>query len=103
MQIQPATALALKKTGQTADTNKEAELKKACQGFEAIILKQLLTTMRKSVPKGGLTEESYAQDMYQSMSDDRLAQEMANSHGIGLADTLFHQLSGNPRPATKQV
>jgi flagellar protein FlgJ len=104
MQIQPATPLALKKIGQTADTTKEAELKKACQGFEAIIVQQLLTAMRKSVPKGGLTEDSYSQDMYQSMYDESLANEMAASKGIGLADTLFRQLSPQgARPTTKQV
>ena len=97
MQIQPANTLALKKMGQTADTANEAKLKKACKDFEAIILQQLLSAMRKSVPKGGLLESGFSQDMYQSMYDENLAQEMANGKGIGLADTLFRQLSGVPQ------
>ena len=101
MQIQPSPAFPLKKIGQTADSNKEAELKKACQNFEAIILQQMLTAMRKSVPKDGLVEGGYAQDMYQSMSDEGLAKEMASGKGIGLADVLYHQLSGVAQPTTK--
>lgn len=98
---QPDIAVPLKKIGKAADTAKETELKKACQSFEAIILQQMLTTMRKSVPKDGLMDSGYAQDMYQSMSDENLAKEMAKGRGIGLADALFRQLSGPSRPTSK--
>ncbi len=94
MQIQPSISLPLKKIGQTTDTTKETELKKACQGFEAIILQQMLTSMRKSIPKDGLLDSGYSQEMYQSMYDEGLAKEMANGKGIGLADALYQQLSG---------
>ena len=101
MQIQQPTSFPLKKIGQSTDTVKETELKKACKNFEAIILQQMLTAMRKSVPKEGLLESGYAQDMYQSMYDEGLAKEMANGKGIGLADSLYHQLSGAVKPPTK--
>jgi len=101
MQIQPNPAVLLKKTGQPADTANEAKLKKACHDFEAIILQQMLAAMRKSVPKDGLLESGFSQDMYQSLYDESLAQEMASGKGIGLADALFHQLSGAPQPKTK--
>lgn len=101
MQIQPSPAFPLKKIGQPADKDKEAELKKACQSFEAIILQQMLTAMRQSVPKDGLVASGYAQDMYQSMSDEGLAKEMASGEGIGLADVLYQQLAGVVRPTTK--
>jgi len=95
MQIEPSSnSLPLKKIGQAADKTKEAELKKACQGFEAIILQQMLTAMRKSVPKDGLLTSGYSQEMYQSMYDEGLAKEMASGRGIGLADALYQQLAG---------
>lgn len=97
MQIEPNNRLPLKNIGQTTDKTKEAELKKACQGFEAMILQQMLTAMRKSVPKDGLLVNGYAQEMYQSMYDEGLAQEMASGRGIGLADALYQQLSGAPQ------
>lgn len=101
MQIQPTVSTLLKKTGQPTDTPEEKKLKKACQDFEAIIMQQLLSTMRKSVPKDELLGSGYAQDMYQSMYDESLAREMASGKGIGLADTLYHQLSGAIQPSTK--
>lgn len=101
MQIKSAPAIPLKKIGQTADTTKDAKLKKACQDFEAIILQQMLTAMRKSIPKDGLLEGGYSQDMYQSMYDEALAKEMASGKGIGLADNLFQQLSGASKPQAR--
>lgn len=101
MPIQPTTSIPLKKIGQTTDTIKETELKKTCKDFEAIILQQMLTAMRKSVPKDGLLDSGYSQEMYQSMYDEGLAKEMANGRGIGLADTLYHQLAGVGKTTTK--
>lgn len=94
---QNGNAFPLKKSTGSADMKNEAALKKACRNFEAIILQQMLTAMRKSVPKSGLIDSGFAQDMYQSMADESLAQEMANSRGIGLADALFLQLSTAPQ------
>lgn len=101
MRIQPNPAVPFKKIGQTADTSKENDLKKACTDFEAIILKQLLTAMRNTVPKGGLMDGGYAQEMYQSMYDEGLANDMASGKGIGLADALYKQLSGPNRPISR--
>ena len=101
MPIPPTASIPLKKIGQTTDTTKEAELKKTCKDFEAIILQQMLTAMRKSVPKDGLLDSGYSQEMYQSMYDEGLAKEMANGRGIGLADALYHQLAGAGKTTTK--
>ncbi len=67
---------------------------KACQGFEAIMLKQLLTAMRKSVPKDGLFKTGYAEDMYNSMHDDQLARNLSSGEGMGIANMLYKQISG---------
>lgn len=105
MDIQPdnlaTAALTLKPNGNSADKAKETKLHKACQDFEALLLKQLLTTMRKSVPKDGLFKTGYAEDMYNSMYDDKLAEDMAHGKGIGIADILYKQLSGEIISSTK--
>lgn len=99
-----SNALPLKKTNHSADMKKEAELKKACQNFEAIIVQQMLTAMRKSIPKSGLLDSGFSQDMYQSMYDESLAQEVTSNHGMGLADALFSQLSTSiEKNETKKV
>lgn len=97
---QIGNALPLKKTTNSADMKNEGALKKACKNFEAIILQQMLTAMRQSVPKSELLDSGFSQDMYQSMYDENLSQELANGRGIGLADTLYRQLSSSPKSAS---
>ncbi len=65
------------------------------------MLRQLLTTMRKSVPKDGLFKTGYAEDMYNSMHDDQLANNMASGRGMGIADMMYKQLSGEIRSTAK--
>jgi flagellar protein FlgJ len=91
----------LKPGSHSVDKAKEAKLKKACHDFEAIMLKQLLTTMRKSVPKDGLFKTGFAGDMYDSMRDEQLAKNMAGGRGMGIADLLYKQLSGEIKQTTK--
>jgi len=70
---------------------KDADLKSAAQDFEAILLHKMLDSMRKTVPKSGLLE-SFSSDMYQSMFDEELANEMAKKGEVGLADLMYKQL-----------
>jgi len=92
----------LKKNDVSADTQKDTKLKKACNDFEAIFLKQLLTTMRKSIPKGGLFENGFENEMFQSMYDDELAKAIAHGKGMGIADVLYNQVSGRISHSTHQ-
>ncbi|MCK5323829.1 MAG: rod-binding protein [Desulfobulbaceae bacterium] len=87
----------LKQSGLSADKAKEKKLKNACADFEAIILRQMLSTMRKSVPKTGLFHGGYAEDLYQSMHDEMLTEKLAHGKGMGLGEALYQQLSGNIR------
>ncbi len=95
MDITPTTSINLKETAPLTDKAKEGRLRKSCKDFEAIILRQMLSTMRKSIPKSELFNGGFAEDMYQSMSDDMLANELAHGKGMGLGDALFQQLVGN--------
>ncbi len=70
---------------------KEDDLESAAQDFEAIFLHKMLEAMRKTVPKSGLLE-SFSSDMYQSMFDEELANEMAKRGDIGLANMMYKQL-----------
>ena len=100
MQITRAPITPLKQTGLSSDKS-DGKLKKACHDFEAIVLRQLLTDMRKSVPKTGLLDSGYAQDMYQSMQDDALVQALASGRGTGLADELYAQITSQMHSAGK--
>jgi len=71
----------------------QARLRDACQQFEAIFLAQLLQKMRETVPKDPLLGDSRAKDIYNSMLDWELAQQIARSQSVGIAETLYRQLS----------
>ena len=86
-------AVPLKQSPGAADTKEEAKLKKACTDFEALLLNQMLEVMRKTVPKDGLFSGGYAEEVFQSMQDEKLAQHLAQNGGLGLADRLYAQLS----------
>lgn len=75
--------------------NKDAEgLKKLAKQFESVFVNLLIKSMRDTLPKDGLLS-SHSMDMYQSLFDEEVANEMAKSqgHGVGLADVLYAQLS----------
>jgi len=90
--ITEATA-GLKGIGNSADTLKEKKLREACAGFEALMLKQILTLARQSIPKSGLLDGGYGEEMFQSLQDDQLTQKMAGGKGLGFGDMLYRQLS----------
>lgn len=75
----------------------DLELLGACKDFEAILLRQLMSTMRKSIPKSELFGESYAREMYQTLQDEALADHLVQGHGTGLGEVLYRQLSGQDR------
>ncbi|HCC54032.1 MAG TPA: flagellar biosynthesis protein FlgJ [Desulfobulbaceae bacterium] len=90
--ISEATA-GLKGNSSSADTLKKGKLREACAGFEALMLKQILTSARQSIPKSGLLDGGYGEEMFQSIHDDQLTQKMAQSKGLGFGDMLYRQLS----------
>lgn len=80
---------ALKKAAESGDDEK---LKEACQEFESVFLNMMLSTMRKTIPDGGLTEKSQATETFESMLDQEYSKSLSKSGGIGLADVLAKQL-----------
>ncbi|OGQ88317.1 MAG: hypothetical protein A2512_03175 [Deltaproteobacteria bacterium RIFOXYD12_FULL_56_24] len=102
--ISEATA-GLKGTTHSADTLKQKKLREACAGFEALMLKQILSLARQSIPKSGLMDGGYGEEMFQSIHDDQLAQKMAGSKSVGFGDMLYRQLSQAhvpPSPTSKE-
>ncbi|WP_053228194.1 rod-binding protein [Spirochaeta cellobiosiphila] len=61
--------------------------------FEAIFIKQMLNSMKKTVNKSGLMEGGMAEDIFEDMLYDKYAQKMADTADFGVADTLYNQLS----------
>ena len=83
-------------TGET----KEAQLREACQNFEAVFISKLWQQMKQSVPKEGYLH-SKQEESYMAMFDRDFAEKMAKAGGIGLADMIYDQLSEKLKEVSK--
>ena len=102
MNIISEATTGLKGNTNSTDTLKKGKLREACAGFEALMLKQILSLARQSVPKGGLIDGGYGEEMFQSIHDDQIAQKMAGSSGLGFGEMLYRQLSQAHVPPSKE-
>src|SRR5271157_2222844 len=74
--------------------DKNSELYKASQDFEALFIKQMLDVMRKTIHKeDDLLNGGLGQDVYEDMLYDEYAKKMASTAQFGLADMIYRQLS----------
>lgn len=71
----------------------DQKLRKVCRDMETMFLNMLMTSMRETVPEGGLIEKSSGEKIMQSMLDQELSGNMAKAGGIGIADMLHRQLA----------
>ena len=67
-------------------------LKMAAQQFETVFLNMMLKSMREATPQDGVFDSEQTK-MFTGMLDQQLAQNMASSHGVGLAEIMVKQLS----------
>lgn len=71
---------------------RDKELKKACEGFEAMFLNMMYRQMRATVPENSLFGESQGEKIFKDMRDDELMKQVAAGGGIGIADMMYKQL-----------
>ncbi len=74
-------------------TKNDDKIKQACGDFEAIFIKQMLDSMRKTVEKTSLLGGGMAEDIFEDMIYDEYAKKMSNTGNFGLKDMLYRQLS----------
>lgn len=72
--------------------NSDEELKKATDQFESLLLNMMIREMRATVPESTLFPESMAKEIYTGMLDEKIAENMAKSGGIGISRMIFDQL-----------
>jgi len=79
--------------GKVTDPKKDKALKDACAGFEAIFIKEMIQSMRRTLPGDALFKESNATNIYRSMQDQNLAENLSKTQeSIGIKDFLYQQL-----------
>ncbi len=70
------------------------DLKKATQQFEGYFLHQLLTEMRKTVPKDTLlADDGNGKQIFQDMMDQTVSDNMAKRGDLGMAKMMYDQLA----------
>ena len=80
-----------------AQADSEQAIAPVARQFEALFLQMMLKSMRDAVPEGGLFD-SNGGELYQEMHDKQLSVSLSEQGGIGLADAIAVQLSGNGGP-----
>lgn len=86
-------AVQLKAAAAAGDDQDTVKLKAVCRDMEAVFLNLLLSKMRDTVPKSGLTGNSSGETIMQSMLDSETTKNMSQAGGMGLADMLYRQLT----------
>jgi len=101
-QLTEAQSLNMKQKSPTTQDIKDKELMEVARKFEAILIHQMLKAMRQTVHKSDLLN-SFSMQQYESMMDEEIASEMSKNKGIGLADSLFYQLSRLEKASNPQT
>jgi len=79
--------------GRRENEHKDKKLYDVCVEFEAIFIKQMLNTMKKTVDKSGLINGGQAEEIFEDMLYDEYAKSMAQSKSFGLADMIYRDLA----------
>lgn len=75
------------------DKTNDSELEQACKQFEAYFIEQMFKEMRKSIPDSSLTEKSQGKEIFEDMLYQQYAINASKGRGVGLAKSLYEQLS----------
>ena len=71
---------------------KDDKLWDVCCKFESIFMQQMMTAMRKSVPKSGFMPQGYAEGVHDSMMDQAISDVGSKQGNLGLAVQMYRQL-----------
>ena len=72
--------------------DKSDKLYQLCLELETFIVKNLVNSMRNTVQKSGLVDDSYAGKIYEDMLYDEYSKEFTKNANFGLAEQAYRQL-----------
>ena len=75
-----------------AGAKEDKQLKEAASQFEALFVFQMMQSMRATVVKGGLMEESMGEKIFQGMLDQEYSIRMSETGSLGLSNLVYEQL-----------
>ena len=68
---------------------KKAKMLKTAQGFEAIFIRKLLSTMRSTMSENSMFGKGVAGDVYGDIIDNAVSDVMSKQSVLGLSDMLY--------------
>ena len=74
--------------------DKSDQLYELCLSLETFLLKNLITGMRNTVQKSGLTDGGFAGKIYEDMLYDEYAKSFTKNANFGLAELAYLELTG---------
>lgn len=78
-----------------------ARLKDTSGKLEGVFVEQLFKAMRETVPKDGITDGGQGEDIFSSLLDQKIADDVPKQWHRGVADALFRELRDHVQPETK--
>ena len=75
---------------QSSQTKTEAQIRSSAQGFERILIRQMLSTMRNPSIRGD--DARTASTGYLEIADDTLAETLSKGKGMGFGDKMAQAL-----------
>ncbi len=82
---------------------RDAKLREAARGFEAIFIRQLLKTMRTTVPGAGPYGSGAAGDIYGDMVENAISETMSAQGRFGIARVLLDKFGVESNSGAKKV
>lgn len=73
------------------------------QGFESLLLRELVSAMRSTVPESSLFPAHTGQDIYDHMMEQALSDHLAAGGGLGLAGLLNRELGVDAQPTAPSM
>ena len=95
MQVRPQETGSAKAAAQQDGHAKDPALWEVSLKFEAMLMQQMMSAMRKTVPQDGLLSSGFANDIYSSMFDQAIAETSSKSGSLGIAENIYRQMSTN--------
>ncbi|MGP3590010.1 flagellar assembly peptidoglycan hydrolase FlgJ [Vagococcus sp. WN89Y] len=84
-----------------AGQDPQANLRPVARQVEGMFVQMMLKSMREALPKDGIFSSDSTR-LYTSMYDQQIAQQMTAGKGLGLADMMVKQMSGEQQPVDPQ-
>lgn len=101
MKIQNGISLT-KPSAEELASKRDGQLREAAKMYETHFLNEMVKSMRKTVEnEDGLIKKNMAEKIFSEQLDNQYVDSWANKGGVGLADMIYNQISGQMNDAAK--